>query len=53
MAVSDVSKSLSLGQTISGRIYSGAVAPGSSVSRFARLDLKSSRQLHFLMHVLV
>jgi elongation factor 1 alpha-like protein len=32
MCVSDVSKSLSLGQTISGRIYAGATTAGDTVS---------------------
>nr|CCA19223.1 translation elongation factor 1alpha putative [Albugo laibachii Nc14] len=31
MGITDVSKSLTLGQCVSGRIYTGAVAPGSSL----------------------
>ncbi|KAL0584409.1 hypothetical protein ABG067_005760 [Albugo candida] len=33
MGITDVSKSLTLGQCVSGRIYTGAVAPGSSASK--------------------
>lgn len=35
MTVSDVSKSMSLGQTITGRIYAGAAAVGDSVKLLA------------------
>lgn len=34
MCVSDVSKSMGLGQTVSGRVYAGAAAVGNSVRTF-------------------
>ena len=41
MGISDISKSMSLGQTVSGRIYTGAVSTGDTV----RLTFASHRRL--------
>ena len=46
MTVSDVSKSLSLGQSISGRVYAGAAAVGDSVSEVLTQQQQNDRVLY-------